>query len=175
MKRIFLFTGCLFISQLFFAQNKELPSCVSLKKELREVKRSFANIVEKFKSKEDKVSLIKTYFSDFSICGEKGKIKDYGRNVEFNFSFNDGYYKGGKDEFRTFFEKMVAEANDVFERTHYYKISDEDAGQSCYFYETGKDISSSKKMIRILLSYKDAIDDTEAYSVSVAFEYYPKR
>ena len=175
MKRVYLFTGCLLVSQVFFAQNKELPACTSLKKELREIKRSFDNIVQKFKSKEDKVSLVKTYFSDFSICGEKGKIKDYGRNVEFIFSFNDDFYKAGKPEFRTFFEKMVEELDDVFENTHSYKISGGDAGRSCYFFETGKDISSSKKLIRLLLSYKDAIEENEAYSVSLVFEYYPNR
>lgn len=175
MKRVYLFTGCLFVSQFFFAQNKELPACPSLKKELREIKRSFDNIVVKFKSKEDKVSLVKTYFSDFSICGEKGKIKDYGRNVEFVFIFNDDSYKAGKPEFATFYEKMVEELDDVFENTHSYKISDGDAARSCYFYETGKDISTSKKLIRLMFSYKDAIEDNEAYAVSLIFEYYPKR
>src|SRR5688572_33364302 len=85
MKMLFLILACLVTPQLIFAQTKDLPDCKSIIIELAEVNNSFDNIVEKFKSKEDKISLIKTYFSDFSICGENGKIKDYGKNVEFIF------------------------------------------------------------------------------------------
>ena len=89
MKKLFLILAYIFIPTLFFAQTKELPDCKTIKKELTEVNKSFDNIVEKFKSSEDKVSLVKTYFSDFSICDEKGKIKDYGRNIEFIFYFTE--------------------------------------------------------------------------------------
>jgi len=86
MKKLFLILAYILISKLFFAQTKDLPDCKTIKKELAEVHNSFDNIVEKFRSKEDKVSFVKTYFSDFSICSEKGKIKDYGRNIEFIFT-----------------------------------------------------------------------------------------
>ena len=100
MKKLFL--GCVLCSQLSFAQTKDLPDCNTINKELTAINNSFDNIVEKFKSKEDKISLVKTYFSEFSICGEKGKIKDYGRNVEFIFDFTDAYYQGTRHEFRDF-------------------------------------------------------------------------
>ena len=119
--------------------------------------------------------MVKTYFSDFSICGEKGKIKDYGRKVEFNFKFTDADYKGGKQEFNALFEKILKELNDVFGMIYYYKLSGQTEGKSRIFYELGKDISTSKRVIRLLLSYKDPVDDTETYSVSLTFEYYPKR
>src|SRR6187397_2132854 len=106
MKKLSLFSAIAFISPLVFAQTKDLPDCKTIKKELAEINNSFDNIVEKFKSKEDKVSLVKTYFSDFSICNEKGKIKDYGRNIEFIFYFTDAYYKGSRLEFRNFYKKI---------------------------------------------------------------------
>jgi hypothetical protein len=87
MKKLLIFLSCMLSFSLAFAQTKDLPGCKTIKKELAEVNNSFDNIVSKFKFKEDKVSLIKTYSSEFSICGEKGKIKDYGRNIEFIFYF----------------------------------------------------------------------------------------
>ena len=175
MKMLFLILACLVTPQLIFAQTKELPGCKSIILELAEVNNSFDNIVEKFKSKEDKISLIKTYFSDFSICGENGKIKDYGKNVEFIFYFNDLNYKGGKDEFRDFFEKLFKEANGFFKTTHQYILSELESSRSYYFFETGKDISNSKRMIRLVLTYEDPNDESTALSVSLIFEYYPKR
>lgn len=175
MKRTFLFTGCLFLSQLFFAQHKELPACTSLKDKLGEVNRSFDNMVAKFKSREDKVSLVKTYFSEFSVCGEKGKIKDYGRNVEFIFYFTDASYKGNRYEFRDFYKRIFKKLKDEFAATHVYKISKEQAGKSSYFFEKDKDITTSKRNIKLLLSYKDPIDEITTYSVSLIFDYYPKR
>ena len=74
MKKLFLFLVCLSALNFLFAQIKDLPACKTIKTELTEINNSFDSIVEKFKSKEDKISLVKTYFSDFSICGEKGKI-----------------------------------------------------------------------------------------------------
>ena len=175
MKKLFLLLGCALSPQLFFAQTKDLPDCKYVIIKLADVNNSFDNIVEKFKSKEDKISLVKTYFSDFSICGENGKIKDYGKNVEFSFNFNDLNYKGGKDEFRIFFEKLFKEVNGFFQTTHQYKLSESDASRSYYFFETGKDISTSKRMIRLVLSYEDPNDESTTLSVSLIFEYYPKR
>ena len=175
MKKLFLIVGCVLISQSFFAQTKDLPDCKTIKKELAEVHMSFDNIVEKFKSKEDKVSLIKTYFSDFSICSEKGKIKDYGRNIEFIFNFTDAYYNGSRLEFRNFYKRIFKKLKDEFAATHVYKISKEQSAKSGYFYEKDKEMTSSKRNIKLLLSYKDPVDKTTAYSVSLIFEYYPKR
>lgn len=175
MQRIYLLTGCLFLSQLFFAQHQELPACTSLKDELGEINRSFDNMVAKFKSREDKISLVKTYFSEFSVCGEKGKIKDYGRNVEFIFYFTDAYYKGSRYEFRDFYKRVFKKLKDEFAATHVYKIAKEQAGKSCYFFEKNKDITSSKRNIKLLLSYKDPVDEITTYAVSLVFDYYPKR
>ena len=175
MKKLLIFLGCVFFSQLFFAQTKDLPHCKTIKPEFTAVKNSFDNIVAKFKSKEDKVSLVKTYFSEFSICGEKGKIKDYGRNVEFIFLFTDAYYKGSRYEFRDFYKKIFKKLKEEFAASHVYKIAKELSGKSCYFYEKEKEMTASKRNIRLLLSYKDPVDETTAYSVSLIFEYYPKR
>lgn len=175
MKKLFLILACVFISKLFFAQTKDLPGCKTIKKEIAEVNKSFDNIIEKFKSKEDKVSLVKTYFSDFSICGEKGKIKDYGRNIEFIFYFTDAYYSGSRLEFRNFYKRAFKKIKHEFAATHVYKISKEQSAKSSYFYEKDKEMTSSKRNIKLLLSYKDPVDETTAYSVSLVFEYYPKR
>jgi hypothetical protein len=175
MKELFLIGTCVFICKLFFAQTKALPDCRSIKKELAEVNNSFDNIVEKFRSKEDKVSLVKTYFSDFSICDEKGKIKDYGRNVEFIFYFTDAYYHGTRIEFRDFYKKIFKKLKEQFAATHVYKVSKEEPGKSGYFYERDKEMTTSKRNIKLLLSYKDPVDETTAYSVALIFEYYPKR
>jgi len=175
MKKLFFLLACATVPQLFFAQTKDLPDCKTIKKELAEVHNSFENIVEKFKSKEDKVSLVKTYFSDFSICSEKGKIKDYGRNVEFIFNFTDAYYKGSRLEFRDFYKRIFKKIKEEFATTHVYKVSKEQSGKSSYFYEKEKEMTSSKRNIKLLLSYKDPVDETTAYSVSLVFEYYPKR
>ena len=175
MKKLFLLCGCVFSSQLFFAQTKDLPGCKTIEKELTEVNHSFDDIVETFKSKEDKVSLVKTYFSDFSICSEKGKIKDYGRNIEFIFYFTDAYYNGSRLEFRNFYKKLFKKIKDEFAATHVYKISKEQSAKSSYFYEKGKEMATSKRNIKLLLSYKDPVDKTTAYSVSLIFDYYPKR
>jgi len=175
MKKLFLILACIFISKLIPAQLKELPDCKTINTELNAVKNSFDNIVEKFKSKEDKISLVKTYFSDFSICGEKGKIKDYGRNIEFIFYFTDSYYKGNRNEFRDFYKRIFKKVKEEFAATHVYKISKEQSGKSSYFYEMDKVMTSSKRNIKLLLSYKDPLDETTAYSVSLIFDYYPKR
>ena len=166
---------CALSFHLIYAQTNDLPDCKSVFIQLAEVNNSFDNIVGKFKSKEDKVSLVKTYFSDFRICGENGKIKDYGKNVEFIFYFNDLNYKGGKDEFRIFFEKLFLGVESFFKTTHQYKLSESDASRSYYFFEVGKDISTSKRMIKLILTYEDPKDITTALSVSLIFEYYPKR
>ena len=142
MKKLFLIVAGVFISNILFAQAKDLPHCKTINKELTEVNHSFDNIVEKFKSKEDKVSLVKTYFSDFSICGEKGKIKDYGRNVEFIFYFTDAYYQGTRLEFRDFYKKIFKKLKEEFAATHVYKISKEQSAKSSYFYEKGKEMTS---------------------------------
>ncbi len=175
MEKLFLLLGCALSSQLFFGQTKDLPDCKTIKKELAEVNNSFDSIVEKFRSKEDKVSLVKTYFSDFSICTEKGKIKDYGRNIEFIFNFTDAYYKGSRIEFRNFYKRIFKKIKAEFAATHFYKISKEQSAKSSYFYEKGKEMTSSKRNIKLLLSYKDPVDATTAYSVSLIFDYYPKR
>ena len=175
MKRPFFLLTCVTVPQLFFAQTKDLPHCKTIKKEFAEINNSFDNIVEKFKSKEDKVSLVKTYFSDFSICGEKGKIKDYGRNIEFIFYFTDAYYNGSRPEFRDFYKKIFKKLKEEFATSHVYKVSKEESGKSSYFYEKDKEMTSSKRNIKLLLSYKDPVDETTAYSVSLIFEYYPKR
>ena len=175
MKKLFFLWVCVGAAELIFAQTKDLPGCKTIKKEIAEVNNSFDNIVEKFKSKEDKVSLVKTYFSDFSICSEKGKIKDYGRNIEFIFNFTDAYYKGSRLEFRDFYKKIFKKLKDEFATTHVYKVSKEQSGKSSYFYEKDKEMTSSKRNIKLLLSYKDTVDASTAYSVSLVFEYYPKR
>jgi len=175
MKKLFLFSAIAFISPQIFAQTKDLPDCKTIKKEFTEINNSFDNIVEKFKSKEDKVSLVKTYFSDFSICNENGKIKDYGRNTEFIFYFTDAYYKGGRAEFRDFYKRIFKKLKAVFDSTHVYKVSKEQSGKSSYFYEKNKEMTSSKRNIKLSLSYKDPVDETTAYSVSLIFEYYPRR
>ena len=175
MKKLFLISACIFISKLFVAQTKDLPDCKTIKKELAAVNNSFDNIVEKFKTREDKISLVKTYFSDFSICGEKGKIKDYGRNVEFIFNFTDAYYNGSRLEFRDFYKKIFKKLKEEFAATHVYKVSKEESSKSSYFYEKDKEITSSRRNIKLVLSYKDPVDETTAYSVSLIFEYYPKR
>ena len=175
MKKLFLILVCVIISKLFFAQTKDLPDCKTIKKEIAEVNNSFDNIVEKFRSNEDKVSFVKTYFSDFSICGERGKIKDYGRSIEFIFNFTDAYYKGSRLEFRNFYKRIFKKIKQEFAATHVYKISKEQSAKSSYFYEKDKGMTSSKRNIKLLLSYKDPVDKTTAYSVSLVFEYYPKR
>jgi len=175
MKKLFILLVCVLSSQLFFAQTKDLPGCKTIKKEIAEVHNSFDNIVEKFRSKEDKVSFVKTYFSDFSICSEKGKIKDYGRNIEFIFYFTDAYYNGSRLEFRNFYKRIFKKIKNEFAATHVYKISKEQSAKSSYFYEKGKEMTSSKRNIKLLLSYKDPVDKTTAYSVSLIFDYYPKR
>ena len=166
---------CVLPFQLLFAQTKGLPSCKNVKEKLAQVNASFDRIVEKFAAKEDKVSLIKTYFSDFSICGQKGKIKDYGRKIEFIFLFSDADYKGGRNQFRDFYKKIFKKLKDEFAKSHVYKIAKDSSAKSSYFYEMGKDIASSKKNIKLLLAYKDPTDETTAYSVSIIFEYYTKR
>jgi len=175
MKKLFLILACIFIPKLFFAQTKDLPGCKTIRKEIAEVHNSFDNIVEKFKSKEDKVSLVKTYFSDFSICSENGKIKDYGRSIEFIFNFTDAYYKGSRIKFRDFYKKIFKKIKEEFAATHVYKVSKEQSGKSSYFYEKDKEMTTSKRNVKLLLSYKDPVDETTAYSVSLIFEYYPKR
>ena len=175
MKKLFFLLACLVTPQLIFAQTKDLPDCKSIIIELAAINNSFDNIVGKFKSKEDKISLIKTYFSDFSICGEKGKIKDYGRNIEFIFYFTDAYYKGSRVEFRDFYKRVFKKLKKEFAATHVYKVSKEQSNKSGYFYEKDKEMTSSKRNIKLLLSYKDPVDETTAYSVSLIFDYYPKR
>lgn len=174
MKKFFLLT-CVFYSHLIFAQTKKLPHCKTIETELATVHQSFDNIVNTFKSKEDKISLIKTYFSEFSICGEKGKIKDYGRSIEFAFYFTDGDYSGSRYNFRDFHKKIFKHIKEEFGATHTYKISKDSSAKSCYFYEKNKAITSSKRNIKLLLSYKDPVDESAAYSVALIFEYYPKR
>ena len=175
MKKLFYLSACLVTPQLIFAQTKDLPDCKTIKREVTEVHNSFDNIVEKFKSKEDKISLVKTYFSDFSICSEKGKIKDYGRNIEFVFYFTDAYYNGSRIKFRDFYKKIFKKLKEEFAATHVYKVTKEQSGKSSYFFEKDKDMTSSKRNIKLLLSYKDPVDETTVYSVSLIFEYYPKR
>ena len=175
MKELFLFLGFLFASEQIFAQTKDLPACKTVNSEFAAINNSFNNIVEKFKSKEDKISLVKTYFSEFSICGEKGKIKDYGKNVEFGFHFTDAFYNGKRDEFKHFYKKILKKIKEAFGASHVYRSVKDESGKSCYFYEKDKQITSSKRNIKLVLSYKDPLDETQAYSVSLLFEYYPKR
>lgn len=175
MKKLFVLLVCVVAAESILAQAIPLPDCNTIKKELAEVHNSFDNIVEKFKSKEDKISLVKTYFSDFSICSEKGKIKDYGRNIEFIFNFTDAYYKGGRLAFRDYYKRIFKKLKDEFAATHIYKVSKDQSGKSGYFYEKDKEMTSSKRNIKLLLSYEDPVDETTAYSVSLVFEYYPKR
>ena len=175
MKKLFLLLACVFLFQNFFGQAKQLPRCKNIREKLSRVNDSFESIVSTFASKEDKISLIKTYFSDFSICEEKGKIKDYGRNVEFIFVFSDGDYKGSRNDFRDFYKKVFKKIKNEFDSSHVYKISKEQSSKSCYFYEKNKEITTSKRNIKLLLAYKDPVDEITAYSVSLIFDYYPKR
>jgi hypothetical protein len=175
MKKSMLFLTCVFLFPHLHAQTKDLPRCKNIKEKLLKVSESFDSIVTAFASKEDKISLIKTYFSEFSICEEKGKITDYGRNVEFIFTFSDADYKGSRDNFRDFYKKVFKKVKEAFDSTHVYKISKEQSSKSCYFYEKDKEITTSKRNIKMSLSYKDPVDETTAYSVMLIFEYYPKR
>lgn len=170
-----LLLTCVFLFGYLHAQSKDLPRCKNIKEKLLQVSESFDSIVSTFASKEDKISLIKTYFSEFSICDEKGKIKDYGRNVEFIFTFSDADYKGTRDNFRDFYKKIFKKIKSGFDSTHVYKISKEPSSKSSYFYEKDKDMTTSKRNIKMSLSYKDPVDETTAYSVILIFEYYPKR
>ncbi len=174
MKKLFLF-ACVLISNLIFGQSKELPDCNHIKDRLAQVGDSFDRIVESFASKEDKMSLVKTYFSEFSICEQKGKIKDYGKNIEFIFSFTDADYKGNRTAFRDFYKRVFKKVKEEFASTHVYKVSKEESSKSSYFYEKDKEMSSSKRNIKLLLAYKDPEDQSTAYSVSLIFDYYPKR
>ena len=175
MKKLLFLLSSLLTCQLIFAQTKVLPGCVTIRNELTTVNNSFDNIVNRFKSKEDKISLVKTYFSEFSICNEKGKIKDYGKNVEFRFYFTETDYEGKRDDFKDFYKKILRKLKDEFSITHIYRSVKDETGKSCLFYEKDKDITSSKRNIKLVLSYKDPTDETQAYSVSLIFEYYPKR
>ena len=175
MKKLFFLFVSVLTFQLIFAQAKDLPGCVTIRNELTTVNNSFDNIVNRFKSKEDKVSLVKTYFSEFSICDVKGKIKDYGKNVEFRFYFSETDYKGKRDDFKDFYKKILKKLKEEFSVTHIYRSVKDETGKSCLFYEKDKDITSSKRNIKLVLSYKDPTDETQAYSVSLIFEYYPKR
>jgi hypothetical protein len=132
-------------------------------------------MIETFATREDKMSLIKTYFTDISICEEKGKIKDYGRNIQLIFSFSDADYKGGRHEFRDFYKKIFKKIKGEFATSHIYKVSKEKSAKSSYFYEKEKEITSSKSNIKLLLAYKDPVDESTAYSLTLIFEYYPKR
>ena len=175
MKKSFLLLTCVFLFQNLFPQTKQLPRCKDIREKLSRINSSFDSIVPAFATRQDKVSLIKTYFSDFIICEEKGKIKDYGRNVEFIFSFSDADYKGSRSDFRDFYKKLFKKIKHVFDSTHAYKISKEQSAKSCYFYESNREITTSKRNIKLLLAYKDPVDETTAYSVSLIFEYYPRR
>ena len=91
------------------------------------------------------------------------------------FNFTDAYYKGSRLEFRNFYKRIFKKIKEEFAATHVYKISKEQSAKSSYFYEKGKEMTSSKRNIKLLLSYKDPVDKTTAYSVSLIFDYYPKR
>lgn len=175
MKKLLLLLTCAFLFQNVSTQTRELPGCKNMKEKLSQVNNSFDKIVLTFASKEDKISLIKTYFSEFIICEEKGKIKDYGRNIEFIFTFSDADYKGTRDDFKDFYKKIFKKIKSAFDTSHVYKISKEQSSKSSYFYEKNKEMTTSKRNIKLLLSYKDPVDETTAYSVSLIFDYYPKR
>ena len=132
-------------------------------------------MVEEFASGEDKISLIRTYFTDLKICGEKGKIKDYGKNLQLIFFYSDADYWGDRNEFRDFYKKIFKKIKAEFGSTHIYKVSKEKSAKSSYFYEIGKELSTSKRTIKLSLVYKDPVDESTACSLSIIFEYYPKR
>jgi hypothetical protein len=73
------------------------------------------------------------------------------------------------------FIKRFRKIKEEFESTHVYKIAKEQTAKSCYFYEKDKEITTSKRNIKLLLSYKEPVDETAAYSVILIFDYYPKR
>ena len=175
MKKLVILFTCVFSFQFLLAQTKELPYCKNIKDTLAKINNSFDRLIEKFATREDKISLIKTYFTDLGICEEKGKIKDYGRNIQLMFSFSDADYKGGRDEFRNFYKKLFKKIKDEFSTTHVYKISKDSFLKSSYFYEKAKDITLSKTNIKLSLTYKDPVDETDAYLVTLIFEYYPRR
>ena len=175
MKKLVFLFACVFLFQPLIAQTKELPHCKNIKDSLAKINNSFDHLIENFATREDKISLIKTYFTDLSICEEKGKIKDYGRNIQLIFGFSDADYRGGKNEFRDFYKKIFKRIKEEFAATHVYKITKEKSAKSSYFYETGKEITSSKTNIKLSLAYKDPVDESTAHSLSLIFEYYPKR
>jgi hypothetical protein len=74
-----------------------------------------------------------------------------------------------------FIKRYLKKLKEEFAATHVYKVSKEDSAKSSYFYEKDKEMTSSRRNIKLSLSYKDPVDETTAYSVSLIFEYYPKR
>ncbi len=158
-----------------FAQSKPLPACNNLKEKLAQINGSFEQMIGKFATGEDKISLVKTYFTDLSICEEKGKIKDYGKNIQLIFYFSDADYTGDRNDFRGVYKKIFRKIKEEFTSTHVYKLCKEKSSKSSYFYERGKEISSSKKNIKLSLAYKDPVDESTVYSLSLVFEFYPKR
>lgn len=175
MKKFFVLLTCVFSIQEVYTQTNKLPRCDSIREKLAQINQSFDRLVEKFATGEDKISLIKTYFTGFTICEEKGKIKDYGRNIDFIFIFSDAVYTGGRHEFRDFYKKIFKRVREEFRATHIYKVSKEKSAKSSYFFEKGKEIAASKTNIKLSLAYKDPVDEATAYSVSLVFEYYRKR
>ncbi len=175
MKKLVFLFACVFSIHSLLAQTKELPQCKNIKDSLTKINNSFDHLIEKFATREDKISLIKTYFTDLSICEEKGKIKDYGRIIQLIFAYSDADYKGGRVEFRDFYKKIFKRIKEEFAPTHVFKVTKERSAKSSYFYEKGKEISSSKTNIKLSLVYKDPVDESTAYSFSLIFEYYPKR
>ena len=92
------------------------------------------------------------------------------------FISHDRIIKAAGYEFRDFFEKLFKKLKDEFSATHQYKVSEwMQAGNPIIFLKQEKEITSSKRMIRLLLYYEDPVDKTTALSVSLIFEYYPKR
>ncbi|HET9746124.1 MAG TPA: hypothetical protein VFP97_10440 [Chitinophagaceae bacterium] len=175
MKKLIFLFACVFLFQLVWAQTKELSACRHLRDSLAKINNSFDRLIEKFATTEDKISLIKTYFTNISICEETGKIKDYGRNIQLVFSFSDADYLGGRHEFRDFYKKVFKKIKGEFATSHVYRVTKEKSGKASYFYEKEKEISSSKSNIKLSLAYKDPVDESTAYSLTLIFEYYPKR
>jgi len=170
MKRVFLFSGWLLISQLVFAQKKSLPECSSIETQLSEIDNSFDNLMTKFKTTK-KSSIFDQWNSDFSICGEKGTVQQIKGFPEFSFEFSGENYNGVKSEFDSLFVHVGKQVYAFYKATHDYSIIEEDDGKSIRFYEKGKGTTLSGKSIWVKVRYKDLLTGSELYSVLLVFEY----
>ena len=149
-----------------------LPACASIKEELTTINGSFNNLMEKFKIKGSKLSYQETYPSDFSICGEKGELRNSEGKTHFIFNFSDKKYKGKESQFKELFEKIFKQLDGLLKKTHYYKLTTGDDTNTYNFYEAGTTNLTSGNSIQLSFSYGDSDDDEEPnLSISISFDH----